>query len=95
MVAKTIKHPVMKLGHETLVYGHQGIKEYLDRIILNFYWPGVIGDVHRFCQSCDICQKTVCRGNVPKATVQIMPIINIPFEKVAIDLLGPITPVNE
>ena len=68
--------------------GHQEIKKSLDRIILNFYWPGVIRDVHRFCQSCDVCQKTVSRDNIPKGPVQVMPIINTPFAKVAIDLVG-------
>ena len=51
--------------------------------------------VHSFCQSCDICQKTVSRGNIPKAPMQVMPIINTPLEKVAIYLVGPLTSVIE
>ena len=95
VVPNTLITQVTKLGHETLLSGHQGITNSLDRIVLKFYWPGVIRDVHRFCQSCDICQKTVSRGNIPKAPVQVMPTINTPFEKVAIDVVGPITLVSE
>ena len=89
VVPNTLRNQVTKLGHETLLSGHQGIKKSLDRIHLNFYWPGVIGDVHRFCQWRNICQKTVSRGNIPNAPVQVLPIINTPFEKVAIDVVGP------
>ena len=42
------------------------------------------------------CLRTISRGNVSKASVQIMmPIVNNLFEKVAIYLVGPITPVME
>ena len=30
----------------------------------NFYWPGIDGDVARYCHSCDLYQKTVSKGTV-------------------------------
>ena len=60
----------------------------------NFYWPGIFGDIRRFCQSCDICQRTVNKGSVRKAPVQSVPWVHIPFDKVEIDLIGRLYPVT-
>ena len=55
---------VMKLAHESLLGGHQGVKKTSDKILTNFYWPGLGADVHRYCQSCDICQRTIPKGRI-------------------------------
>ena len=62
----------------------------LDRVTSNFHWPGVAGDVQRYVQSCDICQRTIPKGRHVKVPLGDMPIIGTPFEKVAIDLVGPL-----
>ena len=59
------------------------------RVLSQFYWPGVIGDVTRFCRSCDICQRTIPKGRVSHATLQQLP---VSFRRVAVDLVGPIFP---
>ena len=46
--------------------------------------------MRRFCQSCDICQRTVNKGSVKKAPVHSVPWVHLPFDKVAIDLIGPL-----
>ncbi|GFO47133.1 Zinc finger protein [Plakobranchus ocellatus] len=40
-----------------------------DKVLSNFYWPGVDGDVTRYCRSCDVCQRTVKKGTVPREGV--------------------------
>ena len=57
-----------------------------------FFWPGVCGDVTRFCKSCDICQRTVQKGRVAKVPLGRLPLIDTPFKRVAVDILGPIEP---
>ena len=88
------KH-VLKLAHEALLGGHQGIQKTTDKVLTNFYWPGVGSDVNRHCQSCDICQRTVPKGRVSKVPLGEMPLIESPFERIAMDLIGPIKPVSE
>ena len=50
------------------------------------------GDEARFCRSCDICQRTISKGRIPKVPIQKMPLIDQPFKRVAVDLVGPISP---
>ena len=69
-----------------------GVKKTLSRIQFHFYWPGMGAEVSRLVRSCDICQKTSDRGRVKPPPLQPLPLISEPFERVAVDLVGPITP---
>ena len=82
----------MTLAHESLMAGHLGIRKTIDRVVAEFFWPGVCGDVTRFCKSCDICQRTVQKGRVAKVTLGRLPLIDTPFKRVAVDNIGPIEP---
>ena len=86
---------VMSLAHESIVGGHLAAKKTIDRITTSFHWPGITSDVTRFCRSCEICQKTLPKGKVTKVPLGEMPIMDVPFHRVAVDLIGPITPVSE
>ena len=72
---------------DSILGGHLGGKKTLDRVTSTFHWPGVAGDVQRYVQSCDICQRTIPKGRNVKVPLGEMPIIGTAFEKVAIDLV--------
>ena len=95
VVPRSLRAQVLRVAHETIMSGHQGVKKTLDRIMRNFYWPGMYADCKRFCASCDICQRTVPRGTVSRVPLQRIPIVRVPFEKVAIALVGPLKPVSD
>ena len=95
VVPKEQRNKVLSLAHDGLMSGHRGIKRTEDRVLSNFYWPGVNDDVARYCRSCDVCQKTAKKGSVPKAPLQKMPLISEPFKREAVDLIGPIVPCSE
>ena len=78
--------------HSVDIYG---AKKTEVRILPNFFWPGLRQDVIRFCRSCDVCQRTVKRGNVKKVPLGSMPLIHTPFKRVAVDIVGPIAPLSE
>ena len=94
VVPRKHRMQVLKLGHNSIMAGHLGVRQTLHRVLQNLYWPGVMGDVRRFCRSCDICQRTVDKGTVSRAPAQNMPLVNVPFDKVSIDLVGPISPMS-
>ena len=77
----------LEVANGSIMGGHLGIKKTTDKIQSAFYWPGIQGDVTRFCKSCDVCQKTVNKGSVPKVPLQKTPLIDKPFKRVAIDLV--------
>ena len=95
MVPKSLRHRVMEVAHDSMFGGHLGTKKTEDRIITNFCWPEIHQDVTSFYGSCDVCQKTVTKRSISRAPLGEIPLIDLPFKRVAIDLVGPITPASE
>jgi len=73
--------------------GHQGVKTTYDRVASQFFWPGIYGDVQRYCRSCDTCQRTSPKGRVSKVPLGHIPLMGMLFKRVVVDLIGPITPL--
>ena len=88
MVPVQLRSRMMELAHGSVMVGHMRIKKTADKIESTFYWPGIQGDVTRYCKSCDVCQKIVNKGLVPKVPLEKMPLVDKPFKRVAIDLVG-------
>ena len=95
VVPEGFREKVMRLAHEPLMSGHLGMKKTLDRVVAEFFWPGICGDVARFCKSCNICQRTIQKGRVSKVPLGKLPLIDTPFKRVAVDIVGPIEPCSE
>jgi len=92
VVPSESRNAVMEIAHSSLMSGHLGIKKTLTRIQNKFFWPGMSSEVARFCRSCDPCQRTVDKGRVSRAKLGRMPMITEPFQRVAVDIVGPIEP---
>ena len=95
VVPKELRKQVMSVNHESAFSGHLGANKTEVRILPNFFWPGLRQDVIRFCRSCDVCQRTVKRGSVKKVPLGSMPLIDTPFKRVAVDIVGPIATPSE
>ena len=66
----------------------------MQKVLSEFYWPGINSDIKRFCLSCDICQRTIPKGKIVKVPLGKMPRIDVPFRRDATDLIGPLKPVT-
>jgi len=92
VVPQQLRDKVMSLAHESHFGCHMGTTKTTERVTQNFYWPGIFGDIKRFVRSCDTCQRNSPKGRVKPVALELMPIVNTPFHRVAIDLVGPIHP---
>ena len=81
-----------RVAHDVPMSAHAGVRRTKERLLNDFYWPGLIGDIKRYCASCDACQSCIGRNTVRKAPLQKMPLIETPFHRVAADIVGPIIP---
>ncbi|XP_033730041.1 uncharacterized protein LOC117319318 [Pecten maximus] len=95
VVPSPFREAVLQLAHDGIMAGHMGIKRTTERVMSGFFWPGCKIDVSRYCKSCDICQRTIQKGRVNKAPLGEMPIIGQAFERVAVDLIGPLIPASD
>ena len=95
VIPESFREKVLRLAHETLMSGHLGIRKTMDRVLTEFFWPGVCGDVSRFCKSCAIRQRIIQKGRVTKVPLGKLPLIDTPFKRVAVDTVGPLEPRSE
>ena len=80
---------VLQLAHAIPLAGHMGRKKTAQRILRRFYWPNVFKDAAEFCETCQQCQKTA-PGKKTIAPLVPLPIIEEPFQRIAMDLVGPL-----
>ncbi|XP_021345000.1 uncharacterized protein LOC110444964, partial [Mizuhopecten yessoensis] len=95
VVPRKFRPAVLKLAHDSIMAGHQGGKRTASRALTEFFWPGLQSDVVRYCRSCDVCQRTVPKGRITKAPLGSMPLIDTPFKRIAVDLVGPLQPATD
>ena len=90
VLPRQLRPVVLKLAHDIPMAGHLGRKKTTDRILQRFYWPGIYRDVRDHCRSCEQCQKGSPRG-VRKAPLIPLPIMDEPFRRIAMDIVGPLS----
>ena len=91
VVPTPYRQSVLSLAHEHLWSGHLGITKTYDRVLRQFFWPGLKRDVSLFCRTCHVCQVTGKPNQVIKpAPLHPVPAIGEPFEHVLVDCVGPL-----
>jgi len=61
----------------------------------HFFWPGIGQDVKQYCQLYDACQKVYPKECVKKVPLGKVPVVDEPFRRVAVDIVGPIEPRSD
>uniref|UniRef100_A0AAQ4RLE8 Gypsy retrotransposon integrase-like protein 1 n=1 Tax=Gasterosteus aculeatus aculeatus TaxID=481459 RepID=A0AAQ4RLE8_GASAC len=79
---------IFQAAHYNPMAGHMGYKKMLNRIMTRLYWPGIRGDVRRWCTSCPVCL-LVNAPAIPRALLRPLPLVEVPFERIGMDLIGP------
>ena len=76
---------VLSLAHRP---GHLGRNRTTQRILDDYFWPGVNVDVKKLCMACYDDQRAA-RQYQPPAPLRPLPVIEIPFTRIAMDMIGP------
>lgn len=94
VVPTPLRKSALVAAHDSVMAGHSGVTRTTKRLLTHFFWPGIRREVKKYCRTCDTCQRTVPRGRIPPAPLQQMPAIDVPFKRIAIDLVGPFKPAS-
>ncbi|KAL0160057.1 hypothetical protein M9458_043782, partial [Cirrhinus mrigala] len=85
VVPVALQHTLVKLAHE----GHQGIVRTKQRLRELYWWPGIDCLVKEYIQACQLCLSSDKTANTSAAPLQPVPFPSTPWDKVAIDVVGP------
>ncbi len=89
VLPRTKTETVLELAHSHPMAGHLGAANTVQRVRDRFHWPGLEAEVKAFCQACPTCQRTSPRVPPPSPLIPL-PIIGVPFERIGMDLVGPL-----
>ncbi|CAC5388230.1 unnamed protein product [Mytilus coruscus] len=90
VLPRQLRKTVLSLGHDKPLAGHLGNKKTRDRIMQHFLWPGIFNDIVEYYTSCPDCQIGTSKGRVPRAPLISIPPTDEPFQRIALDFIGPL-----
>lgn len=61
----------------------------LDLIRRKFYWPGLVRDIRKYINECDICKGTKAPNFITRPVMGNPTVTNRPFQRMYVDILGP------
>ncbi len=89
LVPKSRREMLFQAAHCNPMAGHLGQAATLNRLMARFFWPGIHENVRRWCAACRECQ-LVNPPASPKAPLRPLPLMQVPFERIGMDLIRPL-----
>ncbi|GBG83317.1 hypothetical protein CBR_g37029 [Chara braunii] len=68
---------------------HFGVNRTLGRLRQRFYWPDLVKDATRYCESCEVCRRCKSRNHRPFGELHPLPVPLGRREAIAMDMTGP------
>ncbi|XP_065894244.1 uncharacterized protein [Dysidea avara] len=91
VVPPPYRKDILVLAHDTPLAGHLGIAKTYRKVLGHFYWPGLHGDVKKFCKTCHVCQLAGKPNQHPPVSPLIpIPTMEEPFSRIIVDCVGPL-----
>lgn len=90
VVPESCRQIVLDTAHESALAGHMSVRRTQYRIFSEFFWPNMSRDITRYVKTCPTCQKARPPGSNKPVELGQMEVIGEPFQKVAIDIVGPL-----
>ncbi|XP_068205168.1 uncharacterized protein [Palaemon carinicauda] len=85
------REEILRLAHEQPMGGHLGVRKTREKVSLEFCWPNFNRRVAEYCRSCHSCQVISKKDpNHRKAPLQPIPVVEEPFSKIIMDIVGPL-----
>ena len=90
VIPKNLQDTIIQMAHDSPLGGHLGNKKTIAKITENFYWPNMTKHVKEYIKKCTVCLKHNPKDGKHTAPIQNSDKANFLFEKIAIDLIGPL-----
>ena len=89
MLPAKCRDATLAIAHEIPMGGHLGKTKVAQRLLQCFYWPTLHQDVANYCCGCKACHLDSSH-RVQKAPLIPLPIVQEPFRRIAMDIVGPL-----
>jgi len=93
VVPESLKRNVIELYHDSK--GHPGAGRTKETIYLSYWWRGMSIDVENHVKSCKPCARRKAKNAVAAVPIQGYRAPSMPWERIHIDLTGPLTTTSQ
>lgn len=90
MVPRHMRTDICAAFHTDPQSAHAGVLKTYNRLRQRFYWRGMYAFVCKYIRACTACQRRKTPAQRPAGTLQPLPCPARPFDRVGIDLYGPL-----
>ena len=87
----SIQAELVNQSHTALWSGHQGVSKTAERILLEYWFPGIFVDCENFVKECRSCQFADRKTPIKAPLGEPLAIEAAPLEMLNIDLFGPLS----
>ncbi|GBG78214.1 hypothetical protein CBR_g26247 [Chara braunii] len=74
--------------HDAPATGHFGVSRTIGRLRERFWWLGLLGDVTRYCESCEVCRRCKSRNHRSYGELRPLPVPLRRRAAIAMDITG-------
>ena len=82
-----LRAEVIWLHHDVLVAGHEGRWKTVELVTRNYWWPGVIRDVGKYVEGCDLCQRIKNRIEEPAGKLKLSEVPQRTWTHLTVDFI--------
>lgn len=90
VVPRHMRTDICAAFHTDPQSAHAGVLKTYNRLRQRFYWRGMYAFVCKYIRACTACQRRKTPAQRPAGTLQPLPCPARPFDRVGIDLYGPL-----
>ena len=95
VIPRALVPEILFLNHDHPLAGHLGTTKTYYRIRRQYFWKNMYAEVDNYCQSCEACATRRLGSPRPIAPLGTLPAVSYPFERIAVDVVGPFPRTNK
>lgn len=81
---------ILKENHDIPIAGHLGSSRMYNRIKERYFWKNMRSDIEIYVKNCKSCQSNKAFRKINKAPMQITTTASKPFDRISLDIVGPL-----
>ena len=89
---KAVRDEIIRTNHDDPQGGHFGRARTTDALCRKYYWRGMVKDIRKYVQTCDICQRNKIHRHKEYGLLEPLPTPSRPFETITLDFVTGLPP---
>jgi len=90
-----LRAEIIWLHHDVLAAEHRGQWKTIELVTRNYWWPGVMRDVGRYIEGCDLCQRMKNRMEEVAGKLKLSEVLEKPWTHLTVDFITKLPVVAE